>query len=150
MEVLSPGLFEVTTCDLKHLVDRILVIRGQRVMLDSDLAHLYDVETKVLNRAVRRNINRFPDDFMFQLTADETEILRCQIGTSRSDEHGGRRYRPYAFTEQGVAMLSSVLRSPQASVANETDQDHRLCRYFEYKARTAILIPGIAISRGVA
>ena len=91
------------------------MIRGQKVMLDADLADLYGVETKALNRAVRRNIGRFPDDFMFQLTFDEAEHLRCQFGTSR---WGGRRYQPYAFTEQGVAMLSSVLRSERAVRVN--------------------------------
>ena len=84
-------------------------------MLDADLADLYGVETKALNRAVRRNVGRFPDDFMFQLTFDEAENLKCQFGTSR---WGGRRYQPYAFTEQGVAMLSSVLRSERAVRVN--------------------------------
>jgi len=84
-------------------------------MLDSDLAALYGVDTKALNRAVRRNIRRFPEDFMIQLSNEETERLRCQIGTSKQ---GGRRYRPYAFTEQGVAMLSSVLRSKRAIHVN--------------------------------
>jgi phage regulator Rha-like protein len=86
-------------------------------MLDSDLAELYEVETKILNRAIKRNLNRFPEDFMIQLTAEEVENLRCQIGTS-SSEWGGRRYLPYAFTEQGVAMLSSVLRSERAAQVN--------------------------------
>src|SRR5260221_9853590 len=84
--------------------------RGEKVLLDADLATLYGVETKALNRAVGRNRSRFPQDFMFQLTAEEAEVLRCQIGTSKTGR-GGRRYLPYAFTEQGVAMLSSVLRS---------------------------------------
>src|SRR6266511_517172 len=88
----------------------IYLIRGEKVMLDADLAWLYGVETKVLNRAVKRNEDRFPTDFMFQLTRDETEGLRLQIGTSKS-RRGGRRYLPYAFTEQDVAMLSSVLHS---------------------------------------
>lgn len=86
-------------------------------MLDRDLASIYEVETKVLNRAVKRNLQRFPADFMFQLTAEEAEILRCQIGTS-SAGRGGRRYRPYVFTEQGVAMLSSVLNSERAILVN--------------------------------
>src|SRR5437667_11689855 len=90
----------------------ILLLREQKVMLDADLAALYEVETKALVRAVKRNLDRFPEDFMFQLTAEEFEGLRCQIGTS--NERGGRRYLPYAFTEQGVAMLSSVLRSKRA------------------------------------
>jgi hypothetical protein len=96
---------------------RIFLIRGHRVMLDSDLAELYEVPTKRLNEAVRRNHDRFPDDFMVQLTDDETEILRSQIATS-TPEHGGRRYNPYVFTEQGVAMLSSVLRSSRAIQVN--------------------------------
>jgi hypothetical protein len=98
---------------------RIFVIRGQRVMLDSDLAQLYEVETKVLNRAVKRHAYRFPDDFMFQLTEQEVENLRCQFGTS-SSAHGGRRYFPFAFTELGVAMLSSVLNSVRAVQMNIT------------------------------
>ena len=95
----------------------IYVIRGEKVMLDRDLALLYEVETKVLNRAVKRNLQRFPSDFMFQLTVEEAEILRCQIGTS-SLSHGGRRYLPYVFTEQGVAMLSTVLNSERAVLVN--------------------------------
>ena len=86
-------------------------------MLDGDLASLYGVETKVLNRAVKRNLQRFPSDFMFQLTDEEADILRCQIGTSNKGR-GGRRYLPYVFTEQGVAMLSSVLNSERAILVN--------------------------------
>lgn len=82
-------------------------------MLDEDLANLYEVETKVLNQAVKRNIERFPEDFMFQLTEDEHNLLRSQIVTSK-EKKGGRRYLPYVFTEQGVAMLSAVLRSETA------------------------------------
>jgi hypothetical protein len=93
------------------------VIRGKRVMLDSDLAVLYGVETKQLNRAVRRNEDRFPEDFMFQLSDQEVINLRCQIGTS-SSSYGGRRYQPLVFTEQGVAMLSSVLQSKEATMIN--------------------------------
>ena len=95
----------------------ILLIRGEKVMLDSDLAGLYAVETKMLNQAVRRNASRFPEDFMFQLNADEAESLRFQIGTSNVGR-GGRRYRPFVFTEQGVAMLSSVLHSDRAVRVN--------------------------------
>ena len=94
----------------------ILLIRKHKVMLDEDLAELYEVDTKVLVRAVKRNIERFPDDFMFQLTPIEFKALRCQIGTSKG--RGGRRYPPLAFTEQGVAMLSSVLHSPRAVAVN--------------------------------
>lgn len=94
----------------------VLRIRGQSVMLDADLAALYQVATKDLIRAVKRNRERFPEDFMFQLSIPEFDNLRCQFGTSRS--WGGRRYPPYAFTEQGVAMLSSVLRSRRAALTN--------------------------------
>jgi hypothetical protein len=88
----------------------ILLIRGHKVMLDSDLAELYGVTTKRLNEQVRRNLSRFPEDFMFQLTESETHLLRSQFATSK-EGRGGRRYLPYVFTEQGVAMLSSVLNS---------------------------------------
>ncbi len=94
----------------------ILLIRGERVLLDADLAEMYGVETKVLTQAVRRNIERFPADFMFQLSAEEFADLKRHFGTS--NQWGGRRYPPYAFTEQGVAMLSSVLRSPRAVAVN--------------------------------
>jgi hypothetical protein len=100
---------------------RIVLIRGQKALLDADLAELYGVSTSELNRAVKRNLERFPADFMFQLTAEEEEGLRCQIGISNNDEgqaRGGRRYLPYAFTEQGVAMLSGVLRSTRAVQVN--------------------------------
>ena len=95
----------------------IYVIRGLRVMLDSDLAKLYGVETKALNRQVRRNLIRFPSDFMFELTKDEFKNLKCQNGTS-SWEYGGRRKQPFVFTENGVAMLSSVLKSERAVLVN--------------------------------
>src|SRR5580658_10485688 len=85
-------------------------------MLDTDLATLYEVETKVLNQAVRRNMDRFPEDFMFQLSVEEAESLRSQFVTSNT-RRGGRRYLPYAFTEHGVVMLSSVLRSPRVAQA---------------------------------
>ncbi|MGD9854435.1 MAG: ORF6N domain-containing protein [Planctomycetaceae bacterium] len=94
----------------------ILWIRDQKVMLDADLAELYGVETKRLVEAVKRNVDRFPADFMFQLTTEEFDVLRSQSATSKS--WGGRRYAPYAFTEQGVAMLSSVLRSRRAVQVN--------------------------------
>ena len=92
-------------------------IRGQKVMFDNDLARLYEIETKALNRAVKRNIERFPDFFMFQLTEDEFNRLRCHFGTS-NDRKGGRRYLPYVFTEHGVLMLSSVLNSKKAISVN--------------------------------
>ena len=96
--------------------NKIFRIRSLNVMLDSDLAELYGVETKVLLQAVKRNIDRFPDDFMFRLTGQELTALRSQIVTSK--KRGGRRYPPYAFTEQGVAMLSSVLKSKRAVRVN--------------------------------
>lgn len=117
----------------KEIIEnKVYVIREQRVMLDKDLAWLYEVETKVLNQAVKRNIERFPEDFMFQLTQEEFETLRfqkvtakndsdlrSQIVTSKKEEtRGGQRYMPYAFTEHGVAMLSSVLRSKRAIAIN--------------------------------
>ncbi|MBL0183693.1 MAG: ORF6N domain-containing protein [Chitinophagaceae bacterium] len=97
------------------VMNKIYLIRGQKVMLDFDLAKLYSTEAKRLKGAVRRNIDRFPDDFMFQLTRDEYENLRTQIASS---SWGGSRYSPFAFTEQGVAMLSSVLNSPTAIDVN--------------------------------
>jgi hypothetical protein len=99
------------------LDNSIHLVRGHRVMLDADLAALYGVQTKVLVQAVKRNLSRFPEDFMFQLTSDEWAILRSQIVTS-SSTHGGRRTMPYGFTEQGVAMLSSVLGSERAIAVN--------------------------------
>jgi hypothetical protein len=99
--------------------NHIFLIRGHKVLLDADLARLYEVETGRLNEAVRRNRDRFPEDFMFQLTPEETESLRSQFAFSNEKEsRGGRRYFPYAFTEQGIAMLSSVLRSQRALHVN--------------------------------
>ena len=99
----------------KVIEERIFFIRGQRVMLDKDLAGLYGVETRDLNKAVKRNLDRFPSDFMFQLTDEEFKNLMFHFGTSR---WGGARKLPYAFTEQGVAMLSGVLRSKRAVQVN--------------------------------
>jgi hypothetical protein len=107
---------------IQSLQNRIYEIRGQRVMLDRDLASLYEIETKFLNLAVKRNIERFPPDFMFQLTKEESELLRLQLATLKSQEplrlqiatskgKGGNRYLPYVFTEQGIAMLSGVIHS---------------------------------------
>lgn len=96
---------------------RIFVVRERQVMLDEDLADLYGVETKRLIQQVKRNLKRFPKDFMFQLNKVEAEALRSQIATS-NDGRGGRRYAPYVFTEQGVAMLSAVLRSDRAIAVN--------------------------------
>ncbi|MBI2092612.1 MAG: ORF6N domain-containing protein [Deltaproteobacteria bacterium] len=101
---------------MERIEQHILLIRGQKVMLDNDLAELYGVATKVLVQAIKRNLERFPEDFMFQLNYQEVAILRSQFVTSRL--HGGRRYLPYAFTEQGVAMLSSVLNSKRAVHVN--------------------------------
>ncbi len=107
-----------TAVPLQTLIGgRILAVREQRVMLDADLAELYGVQTKVLVQAVKRNIARFPADFMFQLTVEEFAALRSQTVTSNTGR-GGRRTAPYAFTEQGVAMLSSVLSSPRAIGVN--------------------------------
>ena len=100
---------------IENITSKIFMIRGLKVMIDRDLAELYGVETKQLKRAVRRNIDRFPTDFMFELINDEIENLRCQIGTS---SWGGSRYVPMAFTEQGVAMLSTVLNSKRAIQVN--------------------------------
>jgi len=97
------------------IATKILLIRGKRVMLDRDLAKLYEVDTRQLTRQVRRNIDRFPVDFMFQLTKEELQNLMCQNGTS---SWGGTRKPPYAFTEQGVAMLSGVLHSKRAVRVN--------------------------------
>ena len=104
---------------LEQIEKRIFLLRGQKVLLSTDLAGLYGVETKVLVQAVKRNLDRFPDDFMFQLSSKELAVLRSQIVTSNEKSgRGGRRYPPYAFTEQGVAMLSSVLHSDRAVHVN--------------------------------
>ncbi len=106
-----------TIVPVETIEREIYLIRGQKVMLDSDLAALYGVQTKILNKAVARNSERFPEDFMFRLTTTEAESLRFHFGTSKSGR-GGRRYLPYVFTEQGVAMLSSVLHSKRAALVN--------------------------------
>jgi hypothetical protein len=106
-----------TVIPTERIEQRILLLRGQKVLLSQHLAELYGVPVKVLNQAVQRNRERFPDDFMFQTNADELDSLRSQFVTSNR-RRGGRRYRPYAFTEQGVAMLSSVLRSERAVKVN--------------------------------
>lgn len=102
---------------VERVARSIFVLRGHKVLLDADLAALYGVETRVLLQAVKRNLQRFPDDFLSQLTSQEWTHLRSQNVISRA-EHGGRRYLPYAFTEQGVAMLSSVLNSSRAIAVN--------------------------------
>ena len=98
--------------------NKIFLVRGKKVMFDRDLAVLYGVTTGNLNKAVNRNIERFPDDFMFQLTKEEADSLIFQIGISKTEGRGGRRFLPYAFTENGVAMLSSVLNSERAIHVN--------------------------------
>ena len=103
---------------IERIESAILFIQGHKVTLDRDLAALYGVTTFNLNKAVKRNTDRFPEDFMFQLTAEEAGTLRFQIGMSKGKGRGGRRYLPYVFTEQGVAMLSSVLRSKRAVQVN--------------------------------
>jgi ORF6N domain len=112
-----PTLLKPSIVPSALISQKIFFLRGTRIMLDADLAQLYGVATKNLNKAVKRNANRFPSDFMFRLSSKEMRNLRFQIVTSRG-AHGGRRYAPYAFTEQGVAMLSSVLRSSRAVQVN--------------------------------
>lgn len=116
-EVNVVGQLDITNRDIQSISIEPLIhfIRGWQILLDKDLAMLYNVETSQLNRQVKRNLERFPSDFMFQLNKEEVEILKCQNGIS---SWGGNRYLPYAFTENGIAMLSSVLRSPTAIEAN--------------------------------
>ena len=117
MEPVETQTVEIMPPDIENLI---YVVRNKQVMVDSDLAMLYQVETKALNRAVKRNIKRFPEDFCFQLTTEEAESLKCQSGTSKiqepekKDGRGGRRTLPYVFTEQGISMLASVLHSEVA------------------------------------
>jgi hypothetical protein len=106
------------TVSEQEIENSILLVRGEKVLLDSDLAQMYGVTTKVLVQAVQRNAKRFPSDFAYRLTLKEFRALRSQFVTSNSPSRGGRRYMPYAFTEQGVAMLSSVLRSERAVQVN--------------------------------
>lgn len=105
---------DITSSKIENII---YVIRGQKVMLDSDLAILYEIDTRQLNRQVRRNIDRFPNDFMFELSSEEYQSLMCQIGTSKKGR-GGRQKLPLVFTEPGVAMLSSVLNSDRAVLVN--------------------------------
>ena len=109
---------ETAIITLEQVERKIYSIRGYKVLLDSELAALYGVETRILNQAVRRNLDRFPEDFMIQLTRDEFDNLISQIVTSSSANYGGRRKLPFVFTEQGVAMLSSVLNSGRAVQVN--------------------------------
>ena len=115
MEVFMAEDKNLVIVDNREIQSMIYTFRGRQVMIDRDLAYLYNVETKVLNQAVKRNLNRFPEHFRFQLTEEEYENLRSQFVTSSEDNiHGGRRYMPYVFTEQGIAMLSAVLKSDVA------------------------------------
>src|SRR5687768_7370083 len=109
---------ELVSIPAERIVSQIYIIRGKKVMLDRDLAELYDVETKVLNQAVRRHARRFPEDFMFQLTKDELEYWRSQFVTSNPAGKMGLRRQPRVFTEQGIAMLASVLNSERAISVN--------------------------------
>jgi hypothetical protein len=109
---------EPSLVPVERIEKAILLIRGKKVMLDADLASLYGVETRVLVQAVRRNLGRFPEDFMFQLSKEEVDFLRSQIVTLKRGRGQHSKYLPYVFTEQGVAMLSSVLRSPRAIQVN--------------------------------
>ncbi len=114
---MSSSVCTVTISD-ESIISKIYLIRGQKVMMDRDLAELYGVETKQLKRQVKRNIERFPADFMFELAPDEFQNWRSQFGTSNLSDKMGLRYAPYVFTEQGVAMLSSVLNSKTAIAVN--------------------------------
>lgn len=116
---MATEVFEVSDCNLKtaaNIENKILTIRGVQVMIDRDLAELYGIETKFLNPAVKRNAERFPVNFMFQLTNEEYKSLRLQFATSNG--RGENRYLPYVFTEQTIALLSAVLRSPMAVAVN--------------------------------
>ena len=104
--------------NLQRIESKIYEVRGQKIMLDFDLAELYGTQTKILKQAVRRNIKRFPKDFMFEVTKDEYNVLRSQIVTLKNGRGKHSKYNPFAFTEQGVAMLSSVLNSPKAIEVN--------------------------------
>ena len=118
MEPVETQIVEIMPPDVENLI---YVVRNKQVMVDSDLAMLYQVETGALNRAVKRNIARFPEDFRFQLTKDEYENLKCQFGTSNGsgteNGYGGRRTLPYVFTEQGIYMLATILKTKKATEA---------------------------------
>ena len=111
---------EIIILDENDLKNKIYTIRGVQVMLDSDLAEIYGVETKRLNEQVKRNIERFPEEFMFQLSAEEFEVLRSQIATSKKETRGGRQYLPFVFTEQGIYMLMTVLKGELAVKQSKT------------------------------
>ena len=115
--LMAENIKSVTVAE-EAIISKICLIRGQKVMIDRDLAELYGVETKQLKRQVRRNIDRFPEDFMFELSEEEFQEWRSQFGTSNEGDKMGLRYAPYVFTEQGVAMLSSVLNSESAIKVN--------------------------------
>jgi len=122
LETNAPVPMEAVPPVASPMEARIYVVRGERVMLDSDLAEVYEVETKSLNRAVSRNLSRFPERFAFQVLPEEWERLRCQIGTSNIGR-GGRRYLPWVFTEHGAVMLASVLNSDRAIAASRAVVD---------------------------
>ena len=115
MEAQTAMPMPIASDDIRN---KIYTIRGVQVMLDSDLAQLYQIETGALNRQVKRNMNRFPEDFCFQLKQREYDVLKCQIGIANSDNHGGRRTLPWVFTEQGISMLSSVIHTDISIKAN--------------------------------
>jgi hypothetical protein len=114
----KPPKRAIAITPVESIQQMIFIIRGQKVMIDRDLAGLYGVETRVLNQAVRRNLGRFPDDFMFRITKEEADSVRSQIVTLKSGRGKHSKYLSYAFTEQGVAMLSSVLKSGRAIAVN--------------------------------
>src|SRR3989344_7729785 len=114
---MSQAKKEITIVPFERIINRIFLFRGKKVMIDRDLAELYEVETRILNQAVRRNFDRFPSDFMFQLSKQETNVWKSQIVISTAEKKGLRK-RPLVFTEQGVAMLSSVLNSERAIQVN--------------------------------
>ena len=124
--------------DLLHIQNKIHEIRGHKVMLDFDLAALYEVETRVLNQAVKRNIKRFPGDFMFQLNKNEWEILMSQFVISKTGKRGGTQKLPYAFTEQGLAMLSGILNTDKAIDVNKKTN----CKLSRDKGNGLVMIWG--------
>jgi phage regulator Rha-like protein len=115
---MNPEENNLVSIPSERVISKIFIIRGKKVMVDADLAELYEVEARALNQAVKRNADRFPDDFMFQLTEGEYKILRSQIVILKNGRGQHRKYLPYVFTEQGVAMLSSVLNSKRAIQVN--------------------------------
>lgn len=134
------------TLPVESIEGKILFLRGQKVMLDVHLAELYGAETKTLNRAVKRNLERFPSDFMFPLNNQEVSVLRCQIGTSNVGR-GGRRYIPYAFTEYGVAMLSTHKELARKLEELEKKYDHQFKVVFD--AIRQLMMPPVSKTRKI-